>query len=331
MKAILNHLYEHKTLSRNEAREVLTRMAKGEYNHVQIASFISVYLMRSITVEELSGFREALLDLCIRVDLSDYDTIDLCGTGGDGKDTFNISTLTSFVVAGAGAKVAKHGNYAVSSTCGSSNVMEYLGYKFSNERSKLEREIEKTGICFLHAPLFNPAMKNVAPVRKELAVKTFFNMLGPLVNPSFPNRQMVGVYNLNVARVYNYLLQQTAKQYMIIYSLDGYDEISLTGPFKMISNEGEQDMHPEELGLQTVEAKHLTGGASVGEAVAIFKNILEGKGTAVQHDVVVANAALGLKTYYPDRSLEECLEMAADSLESGKAGKILEKLIKMAQ
>ncbi|MCK4745431.1 MAG: anthranilate phosphoribosyltransferase, partial [Bacteroidales bacterium] len=251
MKEILNYLYEHKTLDRNMAKKVLTNIAKGIYNHSQIASFLSVYLMRSITVEELSGFRDALLDLCIPVDLSGFDAVDLCGTGGDGKDTFNISTLTTFVVAGAGAKVAKHGNYGVSSACGSSNLMEYAGYRFSNDVSKLKSEIDKAGICFLHAPLFNPAMKNVAPVRKELGMKTFFNMLGPMVNPSFPSKQMVGVYSLELARIYAYLYQSTNKQYAIIHSLDGYDEVSLTGPCKVITREQDRIYKPSDLNLPT--------------------------------------------------------------------------------
>src|SRR5512133_478950 len=231
MKKILNYLVDHKTLKKEEAQEVLTNIAKGIYSDAEIAAFITVYLMRSITVEELSGFRDALKHLCLRVDLSDFDTIDVCGTGGDGKDTFNISTLSTFVLAGAGAKVTKHGNYGVSSVCGSSNVMEYFGYKFSTDHDKLKKEIDSTGVCFMHAPLFNPAMKNVAPVRKALKIKTFFNMLGPMINPAFPNKQLVGVYSLDLARLYNYLYQQTDVQFVILHSLDGYDEVSLTGEF----------------------------------------------------------------------------------------------------
>ena len=233
MRQILTHLFEHKTLTREEAKDILTTMAKGEFSDPEIAAFVTVYLMRSITVEELSGFRDALLNLCNRVDLSDFDTIDVCGTGGDGKDTFNISTLTTFVLAGAGAKVAKHGNYGVSSGCGSSNVMEHLGYQFSTDRDKLRKELDRSGVCFLHAPIFNPAMKNVGPVRKALRVKTFFNMLGPMVNPSFPEKQMVGVFSLELARLYNYIYQQSGKKFTILHSLDGYDEISLTGDFKV--------------------------------------------------------------------------------------------------
>jgi len=329
MKEILNYLYDQKTLSRQEAQEVLKNIAGGKYNHSQIASFISVYLMRSITIEELSGFRDALLDLCIPIRLDGFETIDLCGTGGDSKDTFNISTLATFVVAGAGAKVAKHGNYGVSSTCGSSNVMEYLGYTFSNDESKLRKEIGETGICFLHAPLFNPAMKNVAPVRKELGVKTFFNMLGPMVNPSFPKKQLVGVYSLELARIYNYLYQQTDKDFVIVHSLDGYDEISLTGAFKVIERDSEKIMLPGDLGLNTFPPGELTGGNSIEEAAGIFMNILEGKGTQAQNDVVIANAGLGLKAYHPEKDVPECIELARDSLESGKAATSLKKLLEL--
>jgi anthranilate phosphoribosyltransferase len=329
MKEILNYLYEHKTLGREEARAVLTNIAKGVYNHSQIASFISVYLMRSITVEELTGFRDALLGLCIPVDLSEYETIDLCGTGGDGKDTFNISTLTSFVVAGAGIRVAKHGNYGVSSSCGSSNLMEHAGYRFSNDASKLRTEIEKAGICFLHAPLFNPAMKNVAPVRRELGVKTFFNMLGPMVNPSFPARQLVGVYSLELSRIYSYLYQATEKDYVIVHSLDGYDEISLTGPCKIITREIEKILQPSDIQLNKHESAELSGGKSVEEAMKIFTGVLENECTSAQKEVVMANAGLALKVCYPREDLTDCISRARDSIESGAAKKAFNTLMEM--
>ncbi len=248
MKEELEYLFEHKTLTKSKAKELLVNIAEGAYNASQLASFLTIYIMRSITVEELEGFRDALLELCLRIDLSDFDTIDLCGTGGDGKDTFNISTIASFVVAGAGIKVAKHGNYGVSSSCGSSNVIQHLGYKFTNDEEMLKRQIDSAGICFLHAPLFHPAMKNIAPIRKEMGVKTFFNMLGPMVNPSNPKNQLVGVFNLELARLYSYLYQTSDKRYVILHTLDGYDEISLTGDFKLISNDGEFLLSPEDLG-----------------------------------------------------------------------------------
>ncbi len=329
MKQTLQHLFNHKTLTREEAKQILADIAAGKYNHSQIASFLTVFRMRAITVEELSGFREALLELCIPVDLSDFNTIDMCGTGGDGKDTFNISTLASFIVAGAGEKVAKHGNYGVSSSCGSSNVMEYLGYRFTNDEDILRKQLDDAGICVFHAPLFHPAMKSVAPVRKDMGIKTFFNMLGPLVNPSFPQNQLVGVYDLQLARLYNYMLQTSDKNYTIIHSLDGYDEVSLTGDFKVISNYGETVMSPDDLKMKTVEPEEIFGGNSIPEAAKIFTDILDGKGTKAQRNVVIANAALGLQCIDNSKPLEVHIERAKESLQSGKAKKALKKLLEI--
>lgn len=329
MKEILQRLTSHLTLEREEARNILKKIANGEYNNSQVSSFLTVFMMRMITVHELSGFRDALLDLCLATDLSEFDTIDLCGTGGDGKNTFNISTLSSFVVAGAGGKVAKHGNYGVSSACGSSNVMEYLGYKFTNNRDTLRNQLDKANICFLHAPLFHPAMKAVAPIRRELSVKTFFNMLGPMVNPSFPRNQLVGVWNLETARLYNYIYQQTDKNYTIIYSLDGYDEISLTSEFKMISNQEEELLSPEKISFPRLSHKELKGGTTVEESVKIFLNILKGKGTAAQKAVVIVNSGMALKKLFPGKSLPECFESAEDSLQGGRAKNLLRKLLEL--
>src|SRR6195952_4773224 len=260
MKAILNYLFENKTFTREQSREILTNIAQGKYNNSQIAAFMTAYCMRSITVDELEGFRDAMLDLCLPADLETNELIDLCGTGGDGKDTFNISTLASFVVAGAGYKVAKHGNYGVSSGCGSSNVMEFLGATFTNDADKLKTNIDKANICFLHAPLFHPAMKTVAPIRRELGVKTFFNMLGPLVNPAKPQNQLVGVFNLELARVYAYLYQKSGIKYTILNALDGYDEVSLTCDFKTFSASGEQINSIEALGFDRLNHADITGG-----------------------------------------------------------------------
>jgi anthranilate phosphoribosyltransferase len=329
MREILNHLFEHKTLTRLEAEKVLTNIAQGNYSESEIAAFLTVYLMRSITVDELTGFRDALLNLCIRIDLSEFEPMDVCGTGGDGKDTFNVSTLTTFVLAGAGIKIAKHGNYGVSSTCGSSNILEHFGYKFSTDSDKLKNEIDKTGVCFLHAPLFNPAMKNVAPVRRALKIKTFFNMLGPMVNPSFPSKQLIGVYSLELARLYNYLYQQSSMKYMIIFSLDGYDEVSLTSDFKYILNGVEQIVSPEALNYKRSIQSELSGGKSVPEAADLFMKILKGEGTRTQNDVVTANSQMALKCYYPFKSFEECREIASESISNGKAYKSFIKLIEL--
>jgi len=327
MKTVLNKLLNQERLTKLEAKSVLVNMANEKYNNAQIASFLTVFLMRPISVNELAGFREALLELALKVDFSEFNTIDLCGTGGDGKNTFNISTLTSFIIAGTGNKVAKHGNYGVSSLSGSSNILEYLGYKFTSNETVLKKQLEKANICFLHAPLFHPAMKAVGPVRRELGLKTFFNMLGPLVNPSNPQNQLVGVFNLEVARIYNYLLQNTKQNYGIVYSLDGYDEISLTSAFKLFSKENEQMITPEELGLRRLEQSEIFGGNTVKEAAEIFISILEGKGTEAQNNAVVANAAFALKTLDSKKSFETAFEEAKDALLGLKAKESLKKLV----
>ncbi len=327
MKKILNYLFEHKTLSREQAKEVLVNISKGIYNEVEITAFITVYLMRSITIPELQGFRAALLELCVPVDLGDVETIDIVGTGGDGKNTFNISTLSCFIVAGAGQKVAKHGNYGATSISGSSNLMENLGYQFKTDNEKLRSELDKAGICFLHAPLFHPALKAVAGIRKNLGIRTFFNMLGPMVNPAKPTYQLVGVYNLEMARIYNYLLQPSGNKFTIIHALDGYDEISLTGDTKIITNEGEKIMSAIELGKRMVTPADIFGGNTPEEASKIFTRILSGSGTWAQNAVVLANAALALFSTGKYTSYDLAYQAAVESLESGKAKACLENLI----
>ena len=330
MKELLNRLINQESISSEEAKNVLVNISNGAYNQSQIASFLTVYMMRNITIEELRGFRDALLELCIPVDLEGHDTIDLCGTGGDGKDTFNISTLSSFVAAGAGIKVTKHGNYGVSSACGSSNVMEELGIKFSNDIDFLKRSIDAAGICVLHAPLFHPAMKNVAPIRKALGVKTFFNMLGPMVNPSFPKNQMVGVFNLELLRLYSYLYQETDKNYAIVHALDGYDEISLTGKTKVISNTSEVLFAPQDLGVDQIEQSEIFGGNSVQQAARLFTKIINGNGTEAHNNIVCANAGLAIATV-KQISHKDGFELAKESLLGGKAKESLNKLIELSK
>lgn len=327
MKTILNQLFQHHTLTSEDARQILIKIANGEYNPSQLAAFLTVFQLRNITLDELHGFREALQELSIRINLSDFNTIDLCGTGGDQKDTFNISTLASFVVAGAGEKVVKHGNYGVSSTCGSSNVLEYFGYKFSSIDSKLKSELENAGICFLHAPVFNPAMKNIAPIRRELSVKTFFNMLGPMINPASPQNQLIGVFNLELARMYNYIYQQSDINYHIVHSLDGYDEISLTGGMQIINNQGVYIVYPQELDFDTVLPDEIKGGKSIKESAKIFIDILNADGTVAQNNVVIANAGFALKTIHQNKSVDECFEMARQSLLGKRALKSFKKLL----
>ena len=327
MKEILNYLFDYKRLNSTEAEETLLEITSGKYSDAEIASFITVFNMRKISIEELTGFRNALLKTCIPVDFSDFYTIDLCGTGGDGKDTFNISTLSSFVVAGAGAVVAKHGNYGASAGCGSSNVMEHLGYRFSNETDKLKKELNQCNITFLHAPLFNPAMKNVGPVRRALRLKTFFNMLGPMVNPSRPQNQVVGVFSLELARMYNYLYQKSNVNYCIIHSLDGYDEISLTGSFKALTCSTDRMLTPSSLGLPELKPEELAGTGDVAGTSEIFLKVLTGKGTEAQNAVVIANSAMSLSTYFPEKEMSQCVEEAKSSLLGNKALNVFNKLI----
>ena len=330
MKAILNRLIDHQQLSKEESRQMIINIADGQYNSSQIASFLTVYMMRSISLDELEGFRSALLELCILIDLDEYDTIDLCGTGGDGKDTFNISTLSSFVTAGAGVKVTKHGNYGVSSGCGSSNVLEALGVKFSNEKNFLKRCLDEAGICILHAPLFHPAMKNIAPVRRELGVKTFFNMLGPLVNPVLPKNQLTGVFNLELARLYNYLFQKTNINFTILYGLDGYDEISLTGPTKVFSKNGESVLTSQDFGVKTIAAKEISGGEDINSSAKIFLDVIQNRGTTAQQNVVCANSGIAIATALRLSPIEG-FEKAKESILSGKAFNALKKLQNLSE
>lgn len=327
MKKILAHLLEYKSFTRKEAYDILTNIATGKFDSHQIAAFMTIYGMRSIRVEELGGFRDAMYDLCHQVAFDGYELIDMCGTGGDGKNTFNISTVASFIVAGAGYHVAKHGNVGVSSGCGSSNVMEYLGYRFTDDRDTLQRQLDEANICFLHAPFFHPAMKTVAPIRRALGVKTFFNMLGPLTNPANPKFQSVGVFNLELARLYTYLYQNTDKQYSIIHALDGYDEISLTGDFKIINNQGEHYHTVSELGFSPLEPTDLAGGETVEQAAKIFRTIIEGRGTKAQNEVVLSNAAFAIRTFHPEQSFADAYHQAEESLVSGKALTSLNTLV----
>jgi len=328
MKKILQYLFEHKTLTREQARQVLIDIGKGSCNEHEVTAFMTVFLMRSIAIEELLGFRDALIELSVKVDLGS-DLIDIVGTGGDGKNTFNISTLACFIVAGAGQKVAKHGNYGASSISGSSNVMEQLGYRFKTSEEVLHDELTEAGICFLHAPLFHPALKVVSHVRKNLGMRTFFNMLGPLVNPAAPRYQLVGVYNLEMARIYNYFLQLTEQPFTIIHGLDGYDEISLTNDTKVITEKGERIMTPEELGKRRVSAGDILGGSSVEESARIFKTILRAEGTWSQNAVVLANAAMALHCTGKYGLYNEAYLAAVKSLEEGIALQSFEKLMAM--
>jgi len=326
MKEILSELIEHRSLSKDTAKQVLVELASGKYNPSQMSAFMTVYMMRAITIDELQGFRDAMLELCIPIHF-DEPVMDVCGTGGDGKNTFNISTLSSFVVAAAGQPVSKHGNVGVSSVCGSSNLLQHFGYEFTNNSDELRKSLDRANIFFMHAPLFHPAMKNVGPIRKELGVKTFFNMLGPMVNPAFPPRQLVGVFSLELARQYGYLYQNTKKDFVILHDIQGYDEISLTGPFKMYTNTGEKVLEPADLGLPQVKASELKGGDTIEESGNIFLNILKGKGTEAQNSVVIANAGMALYAGHQKQGIKSAIDKARESLISGNALTTFKKLL----
>lgn len=329
MKDTLNYLFSGNTLNKEQACGVLTKIAEGHYSEAEIAAFLTIYRMRPVKAEELSGFREALLNLCIKVDLNGYNTIDVVGTGGDGKNTFNISTASCFVLAGAGYKVTKHGNYGLSSVSGASNMFEYFGYQFSNNADKLRHEIDEVGICFFHAPLFHPAMKNVGPVRRALRVRTLFNMMGPIINPAFPKNQLVGVNDLETMDLYNEVFKAGNQNYLLVHSLDGYDEISLTGVARYMGRDLEDNLSPADFGFLTLKQEELSGGTSVEDAARIFKNVMNAEGTRGQQNVVIANAALGIRCIHPEKSLAACVGEATDSLKGKKALGAFNKLMAM--
>ncbi|WP_321437480.1 anthranilate phosphoribosyltransferase [uncultured Bacteroides sp.] len=329
MKNILYKLFEHQYLGREEAKNVLQNIALGKYNDAQVASLITVFMMRNISVEEILGFQEALLDMRVEVDLADYRPVDIVGTGGDGKNTFNISTTSCFVLAGAGFNVVKHGNYGATSVSGASNVMEQHGVKFTSDINKLRQSMDKCNIAYLHAPLFSPAMKAVAPIRKSLGVRTFFNMLGPLVNPVMPAYQLLGVYSLPLMRLYSYTYQESGSKFAVVHSLDGYDEISLTTDFKVVDSTSEKIYTPESLGFKRCTEADLYGGDTPEDAARIFDNVLNNQATEAQKNCVVANAAFAIQVIHPEKSIEDCIGIARESLESGNALRKLKQFVEL--
>lgn len=329
MKHILLKLLDYQYLTREESRELLTAIVNGEVPETQLSAIITIFLMRNISVDEVLGFREALMEMRTQIDLSDYRAIDIVGTGGDGKNTFNISTTASFVVAGAGYPVVKHGNYGATSVSGSSNAMEQQGVKFTTDADVLRKSLDKASIAYLHAPLFSPALNAVAPTRKSLGVRTFFNVLGPLVNPVEPEYQLLGVYNLSLSRLYRYIYQANNKKFSIVHSMDGYDEISLTGDFKVISNHGEHLYHPEDLGIDRIKESDIYGGKTIKEAVAIFNNVLSGTATTAQTNVVMLNAAFAIQLMEENKTIEECIDIARESIQAKKALRSLHTFIEI--
>jgi anthranilate phosphoribosyltransferase len=327
MKDTLNYLFTGYSLTKEMAREVLTHIAEGKFSDSEIAAFLTVYRMRAVKADELSGFREAMLNLSVKVDLSEFDTVDVVGTGGDGKNTFNISTASCFVIAGAGYKVTKHGNYGSSTVSGASNLFEYFNYQFSTDIDRLRREVDRIGICFLHAPLFHPAMKNVGSVRRALKVRTLFNMMGPIISPCSPKNQLIGVSDLQTMYLYNQVLRDGDQSYILIHALDGYDEVSLTGDARYIDNGMDYNLTPDDFGLSIVRPEELSGGNSVDEAARIFRNILNAEATEAQMSVVIANAALGIKCMHQSKTLNDCVAEASESLKGKKALKVFTKLM----
>lgn len=329
MKEILKRLFNHETLSQNEAKDLMQCITQGIYSDAQIAALLTVYQMRTITVDELIGFREALLSTRVPIDLEEYHPIDIVGTGGDGKNTFNISTCACFIVAGAGYRVAKHGNYGATSVSGASNVMEQHGVKFTNDTTLLKRSMEGCNMVYMHAPLFNPAMKHVAPVRKALQVRTIFNLLGPLVNPCKPAYQLLGVADLPQMRLYTNTLQKLGIGFAVVNNLDGYDEISLTDEFKVMTNRYETIYKPQDLGFTVARQEELFGGDTPEQAARIFDDVLGNKATPAQTQCVLINASFAIQAMEPMKPIEECVAIARESLESGKALAAFKKFVEL--
>ncbi len=329
MKQILSKLFDYESLSADQASELFRGITQGKYNDVQIASLMTVYLMRNISLEELNGFRSALMEYSKPIDFGTHDYIDIVGTGGDGKDTFNISSCASVVVAASGYKVVKHGNYGATSISGASNVMEQHGVRFHSDEDRLRKSLDECNLAYLHAPMFNSAMKAVATIRRDLGVRSFFNMLGPLINPAEPKNQLLGVYNLAMQRMYSYILQRNETNFAVVHSLDGCDEISLTAPFKVCATSGERIYTPEELGFTVAKEQELYSGDTIEQAAAIFDSVLEGKSTAAQRGCVVANAAFAINTMSPEKSITESVEIAEETIRSGRALSTFKRFIEL--
>lgn len=331
MKTILTRLFNHEELTAEESRQILLNISRGMYPEAQIAALLTVFQMRGITVDELTGFREALMETRVPIDFAPYRPIDIVGTGGDGKNTFNISTCACFIVAGAGYKVAKHGNYGATSVSGASNVIEQHGVRFTNNPDILKRSMEECNIAYLHAQLFNPAMKTVGSVRKALGVRTLFNLLGPLVNPCKPAYQLLGVADLSQMRLYTNVFYKLGIDFAVVNSLDNYDEISLTDEFKVMTRNYERIYRPQALGFSAVRPEELSGGACKEDAARIFNNVLNNRAEAAQTQCVIVNAAFAIQVMEPEKEIEECIAIARESLESGRALKTLKKFIEISK
>ncbi|PHR44618.1 MAG: anthranilate phosphoribosyltransferase [Fluviicola sp.] len=328
MQATLTQLIQHRSLTKSQAKEIILGIGKDAFSDHEIVGLMVSLQTRSLTLDEIQGFREALLELAITPDIDASNAIDLCGTGGDGKNTFNISTTTSFVLASMGYQVIKHGNYGVSSMCGSSNVLEHLGVKFSNDSGDLNKQKEQFNLCFLHAPLFHPVMKKVAPLRKSLGIPTFFNIMGPLVNPVQPAYQLTGTFSLELARIYHHVLSSHRKNYSVLHSMDGYDEISLTGDTRVFSKLDDTILNATNVNVESINPQEIHGGDSTEEAAQILTSILKGEGTSSQNLVVALNTAQGIVTLNPAKKIDEAFATALAHIHSGDAFRHFESFIK---
>jgi anthranilate phosphoribosyltransferase len=327
MKTILPNLFNPAGLSRTEAAEALTAVISAEAEPSQIGAFISIIETRGITQNEFEGFIGVLSDSGKQVDLGTFETIDVCGTGGDGKGTFNISTAAAFILAGSGVKVAKHGNKSATSGCGSSDVLEHLGLRFTDDEATLRSQLEAANFTYLHAPLFQPALRNLGAIRSSLGFKTFFNMIGPLLNPARPRYRFAGVSSPLALRQYQYFLETTDCQYSVVFSRDGYDEISLTSSFEVVTRDGRETLSPEDVGFPRLNTNDLIGGHDVATSADLLLRILGGKGNDSQNSVTVINAAFARKTVTSE-PINQCIEKCRDSLESGRGLSALETLLK---
>lgn len=331
MKQYLSKLIEGSTLSRKESHDIMVGITDQKYNEYQIAALLMAMQMRGVTVDEMLGLRDGLLETGKYIDLEDYDTLDIVGTGGDGKNTFNISTCSAFVIAGAGYKVSKHGNGSSTSVSGASTVLQGHGVKFTDDVDTMRRSLDEAGICYFHAPLFAYGMKFVGPTRKSLAVPTCFNLLGPLVNPCHPKYSLHGTANQAQLRLYTNIHQQIGDNYGVITSYDGYDEISLTSGFKLCTNHFEKVYTPIEMGFDYVSPIEIYGGATPADAMKIFDSVLEGTATRSQTNVILANAACGISVMNPNLSIADSVAQARESLESGRALNALKKFVEINQ
>ncbi|PWL30589.1 MAG: anthranilate phosphoribosyltransferase [Fluviicola sp. XM-24bin1] len=321
MKRFLETIMDKEYFSKATAAEFIHAIGEDAVSDAEIAAILSGIQFRGVSLEELDGFREALLERATKPEIDSENCIDVCGTGGDGKDTFNISTTSALVLAAMGYKVIKHGNYGVSSSCGSSNVLESLGFRFTTDNKEFEADLRQNNICFLHAPLFHPTLKKVAPVRKQLGVRTIFNSLGPLVNPVQPSFQLTGTYSLELAKMYQHVLRQNRKAFSVVYAMDGYDEITLTDATRLLANNNDSIVSAASFGKNTVNPDHLKSGGTIDKAAEILTAIANGNGTEAQTNVVAANVATAIQTIQSGTTLKDAFDEAQQFIRSGQTAK----------